>query len=88
MATIDEELHQLEAQLQQWRELLDALATRAQRGDPEAGAERQQRIDDLRASHREAQSTLADVKAIACEKKSNDDDGTWSAVESKFFRTQ
>lgn len=88
MATIDEELGQLEAQLQQWRELLDALVARADRGDPEAGSERRKRIDDLRASHSEAQSTLADVKTIACERKINGGDGTWSAVESKFFRIQ
>jgi len=87
MATIDEELGQLEAQLQQWRELLDSLVARAVGGEPEAWSERLQRIDDLRAKHKEAQLTLADVKTIACEKKTNDGDGAWSAVEAKFFRT-
>lgn len=88
MATIDEALNQLEAQLQQCGEQLDALVARVEGADPEARSERQQRIAALGAKHKEAQSALAAVQAVDREKTATDVDGTWSSVEAKFFGSQ
>lgn len=87
MATIDEELLLLEAQLQQWRRQLEALAARGSGGDTDAESERLERIDDLRAKHQEARAALADAQSDRGEKTTNEADGTWGTLESKFFRT-
>ena len=87
MATLDEELGQVEAQLQQCKERLDELVHRLVGDESEAASQRRERLDGLRAKHTEAQSTLAAIKASAHEKTTADVDGTWSAVEARFFGT-
>lgn len=86
MEMFEAALEQLEVQLEQWREKLEALAARADESNPIVKVDSNRRLDDLRVKYQAARSTLDELKTADREKMSNEANGAWSTVERAFFR--
>jgi hypothetical protein len=79
----------MEAQLKQWGATLDGLVAKAKGTGAETKQEYKQRVDEVQAKHRAAQSKLAGLKAAGGEKwgaLKSDMESAWKDLEAAFRR--
>lgn len=86
MASFKVDLEQLEVQLEQWRERLEALGLRAGEISPVNSIDFGQRITALQTQHGVASTTL---KALwsADDDQDHNPDSSWDPIESAPFKS-
>jgi len=86
MTSFKVDLEQLEAQLEQWRERLEALMQRAGKISPRDRIDFGQRVAALQAKHHVASRTL-NALGGADDDQDHNTNSSWNALESAFFKS-
>jgi len=86
MATFEETLALLEAQLEQWGERLTALVNRSEEISPGEKVDYGRRVTALQAKYRVASRTLKTLQQVADDATDRSADASWNDVESAFFK--
>ena len=86
MASFKVDLEQLEMQLEQWRERLEALVQRTGEIGPRDRVSFGQRVATLQAKHRVASTTI-NVLGDTDDDQDRNTDSSWNALESAFFKS-